>query len=124
MIARAHLHSFRQSARKVRAVLDLVRGLPVERAFDVLVFTRARPAEDMLKLLRSAVANAGQKGDYQPEGLYVSRCWADGGLMFKKMEPKAMLRHGVQKKRTCHVTIEIDELKAETKKPGKGGGKK
>jgi len=124
MIARAHLHSFRQSARKVRAVLDLFRGLPVERAFDILVFTRARPAEDILKLLRSAVANAGQKGDYHPEALYVSRCWADGGLMFKKMEPKAMLRHGVQKKRTCHVTIEVDVIKVETKKPGKGGGKK
>ena len=56
-VARAHLHSLRQSARKVRIVLDLIRGKPVEEAYRILAFTRKRAAETVLKLLRSAVAN-------------------------------------------------------------------
>ena len=108
-VASAHLHSLRHSARKVRVVLDLVRGKRVEEACQILAFTRRRPAETLLKLLRSAVANAGQKGDYKAESLYVSRIWADGGMIIQKnLEPKAMLRHGIQKKRSCHVTVELD----------------
>ncbi len=110
MIARAYLHSHSSSARKVRAVLGLIRGKPVEEAYRVLAFTRQRPAVTMLKLLRSAVANAGQKGDYPPASLFVSRAFADGGRMWKKVEPKAMLRHGVMKRRTSHVTIEVDTI--------------
>lgn len=107
-VARAHLHSLRQSARKVRIVLDLIRGKPVEEAYRILAFTRKRAAETVLKLLRSAVANANQK-EGRPVGLlYVSRTFADGGLYIPRFEPKAMLRHGMQKRRTCHVTIELE----------------
>ncbi len=109
MIARAHLHSMRMSVRKVRIVLDLIRGKHVEEAFGILAFTRKQASETVLKLLRSAVANAAAKGDVPLASLYVSRTFADGGFAFKKTEPKAMLRHGVIKKRTCHVTIEVDE---------------
>ena len=108
-LATAHLHSFRQSARKVRVILDLIRGKSVEEAHATLSFTRKQAAETLLKLLHSAVANASQKDpSVNASGLYVSRTWADGGMMFKKLEPKAMLRHGLQKRRTCHVTIEVD----------------
>jgi len=108
-VAHAHLNDLRHSARKVRAVLDLVRGKRVEEAYRILAFTRRRPAETLLKLLRSAVANAGQKGDHKPESLYVSGIWADGGAIKQRnLEPKAMLRHGIQKKRSCHVTVELD----------------
>jgi large subunit ribosomal protein L22 len=109
MIARAHLHSMRMSVRKVRIVLDLIRGKYVEEAFGILAFTRKAASETVLKLLRSAVTNAQAKGDHPLATLYVSRTFADGGFAFKKTEPKAMLRHGVIKKRTCHVTIEVDE---------------
>lgn len=108
-LARAHLHSFRQSARKVRIMLDLIRGKSVEEAHAALSFTRKQAADTLLKLLHSAVANASHKDPaVNAAGLYVSRTWADGGMMFKKLEPKAMLRHGLQKRRTCHVTIELD----------------
>jgi len=122
MIARAHLHSFRQPARKVRVLLDLIRGKPVEEAFRLLSFARKRPAEDVLKLLRSAVANAGQKGEHPTTSLYVSGAWADGGLMWKKMEPKAMLRNGIMKRRTSHVTIEVDEIGGTGGAAAGGGG--
>jgi large subunit ribosomal protein L22 len=118
MIASAHLHSMRQSARKVRIILDLIRGKPVEEAYRTLTFTRKQSSETILKLLRSAVANAGQKGTADATALFVSRTYADGGFPFKKFEPKAMLRHGMQKRRTCHVTIELDGLGA---KPAQGG---
>lgn len=107
-VARAHLHSLRQSARKVRIVLDLIRGKPVEEAYRILTFTRKRAAETVLKLLRSAVANANQKEGHPVGLLYVSRTFADGGLYIPRFEPKAMLRHGMQKRRTCHVTIELE----------------
>ena len=110
-LTRAHLHSFRQSPRKVRIVLDLIRGKPVEEAYRILAFTRKQASETLLKLLRSAVASANQKGNYTTADLYVSRAFADGGLSFKKMEPKAMLRHGIVKRRTSHVTIELDAAK-------------
>lgn len=108
-VARAKLFSMRQSARKVRIVLDLVRGKPVEEAYRILAFTPRRASEEILKLLRSAVANANQKGEYSRESLYISRAFADmGQIRSRKIEPKAMLRHGVQKRRNCHVTIELD----------------
>ncbi len=97
----------RKSARKVRVVLDLIRGKQVEEAYRILSFTRKAAAETVLKLLRSAVANANQKEGHAAETLYVSRTFADGGLYFERFEPKAMLRHGIQKRRTCHVTIEL-----------------
>ena len=108
MIARAHLHSMRSSARKVRVVLDLIRGKSVEEAYRILAFTRKASADTVLKLLRSAVANAGAKGGHPVGDLYVSRTFADGGFAFRRFEPKALLRHGIQKRRTCHVTIEVD----------------
>jgi len=114
-VARAHLHSMRQSERKVRVVLDVIRGKPVDEAFRILSFTRRAAAETILKLLRSAVANASQKGTADAGTLYVSGAWADGGTFFKKMEAKAMLRHGIMKTRTCHVTLELNE------RPVKGG---
>ena len=116
MISRAHLHSMRMSNRKVRIVLDLIRGKYVEEAFAILAFTRKQASETVLKLLRSAVANAAAKGDHPLESLYISKTFADGGFAFKKTEPKAMLRHGTIKKRTCHVTIELDEKAPHVKK--------
>jgi len=116
-VSRAHLHSMRQSARKVRIVLDLIRGKSVDEAYRILAFHPRRSAEPMLKLLKSAVANAGQKEAGKATGLYVSRAFADQGFAFRKVEPRAMLRHGIIKRRTCHVTIEIDEMGA--RKAGK-----
>lgn len=110
MITRAHLHSARHSARKVRVVLDLIRGKPVEEAYRLLAFAPRRTAEPVLKLLRSAVANARQKGEHVREEFFVSRTFADQGTTLKKIEHKAMLRHGVMKRPTCHVTIELDVL--------------
>lgn len=107
-VARAHLHSMRQSARKVRIVLDLIRGKNVDDAYRILSFTRKQASETVLKLLRSAVANASQKGGHSSEGLYVSRTFADGGFHWKRFEPKALMRFGIQKRRTCHVTVEVD----------------
>ena len=105
--SRAHLHSLRASARKVRVVLDLIRGKPVEEAYHLLAFQRRRQAETVLKLLKSAVANATAGGTVKPADLAVGAAYADAGFSQGKLEPKAMLRHGIQKMRTCHVTIEL-----------------
>jgi len=111
MIARARLYSMRQSARKVRIVLDLIRGKSVDEAHRILSFTPRRTAEPVLKLLHSAVANARQKGEHLKDPLYVSRTFADQGAgLFRKFEAKAMLRSGVMKTPLCHVTIELDVI--------------
>lgn len=123
-VAKASIYSMRQSARKVRIVLDLIRGKKVEEAYRVLAFVRRQAAESVLKLLRSAVANANQKGEYKPESLFISKAFADQGFSFKKMEPKAMLRHGIQKSRTSHVTIELDVREAAKPKQAQAEGVK
>lgn len=123
-VAKASIFSLHQSSRKVAIVLDLIRGKKVEEAYRVLAFTRRQAAENVLKLLRSAVANANQKAEYSLQSLFVSKAFANQGLSFRKVEPKAMLRHGIQKSRTSHVTIELDVVQGAKGKPEQAEGVK
>ena len=117
MAARAVARFVRVTPRKARFVVDAIRGKNVHDALAILQFTPNAAARIVEKLLKSAVANAGQKEAGKAAGLYVSRAFADQGFAFRKVEPRAMLRHGIMKRRTCHVTIEIDEMGA--RKAGK-----
>ena len=123
-VAKASIYSLHQSSRKVAIVLDLIRGKKVEEAYRILAFVRRQAAESVLKLLRSAVANANQKGEYKPESLFVSKAYANQGLSFRKVEPKAMSRHGIQKSRTSHVSIELDVNEGAKPKQAKAEGVK
>ena len=102
-----HVHA---GAWKARVVLDLIRGLPVRQADEVLQFTDRDVAIMVRKVLASAVANAQHNDEQDPEELYVKACFADEGPTMKRFTPRARGRAGRIKKRTTHITIIVDRL--------------
>ena len=107
-----HRHA-RMSATKARAVLDLIRNLPVDQAADVLRFTERAAAETIGKVLSSAVANAEHNDELDGESLYVSACYADEGPTLKRWRPRARGRATRIRKRTCHITIIVSPMPAD-----------
>ena len=100
----------RMSASKVRVVLDLIRGLPVRQADEVLQFTDREAAITVRKVLASAVANAQHNDEQDPEELFVLACYADEGPTLKRFTPRARGRAGRINKRTAHITIVVARL--------------
>jgi len=100
----------RMSASKVRAVLDLIRDLPVRRADEVLQFTDKEAARVVRKVLASAVANAVHNDEQDAEELYVKAAFADEGPTLTRFTPRARGRAGRINKRTAHITIVVDRL--------------
>ena len=112
---RATVRYLHTSAYKVRQVLELVRGLPVGDAERILTVCQKDAADDMLKLLGSAIANAEHNNSLPADELFVALAWADEGPTRKHGQPRARGRYFRIRKRTSHVTIvlerfEIDEL--------------
>ncbi len=99
-----HRHA-RFSAYKAREVLDLIRGKSVIEARNILEFSDRGAAAVILKVLDSAVANAGNNNDIPPEELFVSACFADEGPTMKRWRPRARGRATRIRKRTCHITV-------------------
>ena len=107
MNARAHAKHVRQSPYKVRRVLDLVRGLPVDEALVVLEFTNRKAAPTIKKVLDSAVANAEHNMAIDAEELFVAEAYADEGPTLKRWRPRARGRATKIRKRTSHITIVV-----------------
>jgi large subunit ribosomal protein L22 len=95
------------SASKVRQVLNLIRGLDVTAAREVLRFCERGAADEVGKLLDSAVANAEHNDSLPADELFVSRAWADEGPTAKRYRPRARGRGTRIRKRTSHVTIVV-----------------
>jgi large subunit ribosomal protein L22 len=113
MEARAISRDNRQSAQKMRLVVDLIRGRNVNDAYAVLQYTKKKAAETVTKTLRSAVANARDKADQQGEmidvdELYVKEAFVDEGAYYKRWRAAAMGRPARIRKPTAHVTIVVD----------------
>ncbi len=100
----------RVSASKARVVLNLIRGLPVKRADEVLQFSDREVSNDIRKVLASAVANAQHNDEQDPEELFVKACFADEGPTLKRFTPRARGRGNRINKRTCHITIVLARL--------------
>jgi large subunit ribosomal protein L22 len=98
------------SPRKMRYVVDLIRGMEVNRALATLHFNKKAAAADVEKLLRSAIANWEQKNDRKAEDgeLIVSRVFVDEGATLKRMRPAPQGRGYRIRKRSNHVTIFVD----------------
>ncbi|MFV1969611.1 MAG: 50S ribosomal protein L22 [Acidimicrobiia bacterium] len=107
MNARAQAKHVRQSPYKVRRVLDLVRGLPVDEARVVLDFTNRKAADTIKKVLDSAIANAEHNFALDAEELYVQEAYADEGPTLKRWRPRARGRATKIRKRTSHITIVV-----------------
>ena len=109
MEAKAHLKYARISPRKVKIVLDLIRGKDVAQAMAILKNTPKSASEYLAKLLRSAVANAENNFNMDASKLYVSECFVCPGPILKRIMPRAQGRAFRILKRTSHVTITVKE---------------
>jgi len=109
MEAKAHLKYARISPRKVKIVCDLIRGKDTKTAKAILAQTPKAAAELMRKLLDSAVANAENNHEMDPDNLYVSETFANPGPILKRIRPVARGRAHRINKRTSHITIVVAE---------------
>lgn len=97
----------RMSPHKVRRVLDQIRGRSYREALIILEFMPYRACEPILKVLRSAVANAEHNEGYTPADLVVAQAFADQGPVLKRFRPRAQGRAYQIRKPTCHITITV-----------------
>lgn len=107
---RATVRYLHTSPYKVRQVLELVRGLPVDDADRLLQLCEKDAADDVLKLLRSAIANGEHNDSLAADELFVSLAWADEGPTRKHGQPRARGRYFRIRKRTSHVTIVLERF--------------
>lgn len=105
--ASAVLRFVRMAPRKMRMVIDLIRGRDVPEALTLLKYLPRAAAPVVEKLLQSAVANAGQKELGDPESLRIVRAYVDGGPVLKRFQARSMGRANPIHKRTSHVTIVV-----------------
>jgi large subunit ribosomal protein L22 len=97
----------RQSPYKLRLVLNLIRGLPVSEALDILKFTKRKASDEVTKVIQSAMANAENNFGLNSNDLYISKAIADEGPTLKRFRPRARGRAGRINKRTSHLIIEL-----------------
>jgi large subunit ribosomal protein L22 len=120
----AHLRFVRQGPRKLRRVANAIRGKSVREALVLLKFAEVFAAEPIEKLVRSAVANAGNNHDMNVDELYISRITVDGGpggRFTKRIDPRAQGRAAFKRKRFSHVTVIVSETPP-AKPPRKSAG--
>lgn len=119
-IARARY--VRATPMKVRRVVELIKGRSASDALAVLQFAPQAATTPVAKVLASAIANAENNLDLDPETLWISKAYVDEGPTLKRFRPRAQGRAYRIRKRTSHITIELESLKIE-KKPARTGKK-
>ena len=97
------------SPRKTRLVIDLIRGKGIDQALNILVLSDKAVSKTILKILKSAVANAENNFELDVDSLYVKKAYVDQGPTQKRMRPRAMGRGNVIRKRTSHITLVVAE---------------
>jgi len=105
----AILTGARLSAQKARLVADLVRGMPVERALNILTFSPKKGAVIIKKLLISAIANAEHNDGADIDALKVTTIYVDKGPSLKRFAARAKGRGNRIEKQTCHITLTVGE---------------
>ena len=109
MSTSAKLTNSRISPQKMRLVADQVRGLPVEKALDVLTFSNKKAATVIKKVLESAIANAEHNDSADIDDLKVSEILVDAGPTMKRLRPRARGRADRIIKRTSHLKVTVSE---------------
>lgn len=114
MESKAVLRSVRVSPQKARLVADLVRGMDVGQAIEVLTFTRKKSATLIRKVVESALANAehqyGSAQGFDVDALYVKSITVDGGPSLRRFRPRAMGRATPVKKYTSHISVVLGSM--------------
>ncbi|MHB8894803.1 MAG: 50S ribosomal protein L22 [Candidatus Geothermincolia bacterium] len=119
MESKAVARYIRISPRKARLVVDTIRGRDLDEAQQILDFSDRAAARVVSKVLRSAAANAENNNGLSPDSLFVSRAFVDEGPTLKRFRPRAMGRATRINKRTCHITVILDEREPEKVSPKK-----
>jgi large subunit ribosomal protein L22 len=105
----AKLKYAKLSAQKCRLICDQVRGMPVDRALDVLRFSTKKAATVVKKVLESAIANAEHNEGADIDELKITKIFADEGSVFKRMHARAKGRGNQILKPTCHITVIVSD---------------
>ena len=109
MKVRAIARYIRVSPRKVRLLMREIKGKRVEEALNLLAFAPQKGAPILRKLINSALANASQYPDIDVDNLFIGHIFADEGPTLKRFRPRAMGRATRIRKRSCHLTVILDE---------------
>ena len=110
----------RVTPMKARRVIDLIRDKPAQQALAELKFFPQAAAEPVAKVLASAIANAEHNFSLDPETLIVSRAFVDEGPTLKRFQPRAQGRAYRIRKRTSHITIEVESIELSKSQQKKG----
>ena len=108
-VATAKATYIRIAPRKVQIVLDLIRNQPVEKAMAILKYTPKAACEPLMKLLKSAIANAENNNNMDVSRLYVAECSVSQGPTLKRIRPRAQGRAFRIDKKTSHITLVLKE---------------
>jgi len=119
MEVKANLKHLRMSPRKIRLVIDVIRQMPVATALDQLKFINKLAAEPIAKLIRSAIANGENTYSLERDNLYIKEIRSDEGVMLKRWMPRAHGRATSLRKRGCHLSLVLAEIKESGKKEKK-----
>ncbi len=111
MEAKAIAKFIRISPRKVRHVVDLIRGKDVNEALAILRFTPKRASKPVAKVVQSAASNAEHNYDMDQENLYVAKAYVDEGPTLKRMKARGMGRADILRHRMSHITVIVEEKK-------------
>lgn len=109
----------RVTPMKARRVIDLIRNLPAQEALSVLKFAPQAASEPIAKVLASAIANAEHNFSLDPQSLIVSRAYVDEGPTLKRFRPRAQGRAYRIRKRTSHITIEVESVDVPSNQRGR-----
>ena len=109
MEAKAILRNARTSAYKARLVADQIRGLPVERALNILTYSLKKSGGLIKKVVDSAIANAEHNKGLDIDALNISKIYVDEATAFKRMHARAKGRGNRILKRNCHITVVVSD---------------
>jgi large subunit ribosomal protein L22 len=109
MEAKAILKYLKTSPQKTRLVIDLIRGKKVDEAITILTYSEKAVSRELVKLVKSAVANAENTKNLDVDKLFVKTAFVDGGPVLKRTHSKAMGRGALIRRRTSHVTVVLGE---------------
>lgn len=109
MESTAKARHVRIAPRKVRLVMDMVRGKPVEEALNTLGLVKKAAAPVIAKIIRSAMANAENNHGLDADNLIITRAYVDEGPTLRRFMPRAMGRATAIRKRTSHITVVLSE---------------
>ena len=109
-VATAKATYIRIAPRKVQIVLDLIRNQPADKAMAILKYTPKAACEPLMKLLKSAIANAENNNNIDVSKLYVAECSVSQGPTLKRIRPRAQGRAFRINKKTSHITLVLKEM--------------